>query len=52
MDFIILSTHANLYYKLMKKLGYDSFSILGHPMGGEISLNLTYLYPEAVTTLS
>ncbi len=29
----------------MKKLGYDSFAILGHSMGGEISLNLTYLYP-------
>ncbi|MCC3289329.1 alpha/beta hydrolase, partial [Bacillus cereus] len=42
-------THENLYYKLMKKLGYESFAILGHSMGGEIYLNLTYLYPEAVT---
>ncbi|HDX9577961.1 TPA: alpha/beta hydrolase [Bacillus pseudomycoides] len=42
---------ANLYYKLMKKLGYDTFAILGHSMGGEISLNVTYLYPEAVTHL-
>lgn len=52
MDFYYsFPTHANLYYKLMKKLGYDSFAILGHSMGGEISLNLTYLYPEAVTHL-
>ncbi|KEK24289.1 alpha/beta fold hydrolase [Bacillus gaemokensis] len=42
---------ANLYYKLMKKLGYDKFAILGHSMGGEISLNLTYLYPDAITHL-
>ncbi|HDR4420345.1 TPA: alpha/beta hydrolase [Bacillus cereus] len=52
MDFYYsFPVHANLYYKLMKKLGYDSFAILGHSMGGEISLNLTYLYPEAVTHL-
>ncbi|KMT49202.1 alpha/beta hydrolase [Bacillus cytotoxicus] len=52
MDFYYsFPTHANLYYKLMKKLGYDKFAILGHSMGGEISLNLTYLYPEAVTHL-
>ncbi len=42
---------ANLYYKLMKKLGYDQFAVLGHSMGGEISLNLTYLYPGVVTHL-
>ncbi|PFA24803.1 alpha/beta hydrolase [Bacillus cereus] len=42
---------ANLYYQLMKKLGYDQFALLGHSMGGEISLNVTYLYPEAVTQL-
>ncbi|EDX59636.1 alpha/beta fold hydrolase [Bacillus cereus] len=42
---------ANMYYKLMKKLGYDSFAIMGHSMGGELALNLTYLYPNAVTHL-
>ncbi|MEH7461240.1 alpha/beta hydrolase [Bacillus thuringiensis] len=52
MDFrYSFPNQANLYYKLMKKLGYDTFAILGHSMGGEISLNLTYLYPEAVTHL-
>ncbi|KFM99291.1 alpha/beta hydrolase [Bacillus clarus] len=44
-------TQVNLYYKLMKKLGYDQFAVLGHSMGGEMSLNLTHLYPEAVTHL-
>ncbi|MCC0759508.1 alpha/beta fold hydrolase [Bacillus sp. BRTN] len=42
---------VNLYYKLMKKLGYDQFAVLGHSMGGEMSLNLAYLYPGAVTHL-
>ena len=42
---------VNLYYKLMKKLGYDQFAVLGHSMGGEMSLNLAYLYPDAVTHL-
>ncbi|MBY0595894.1 alpha/beta fold hydrolase [Bacillus bingmayongensis] len=42
---------VNLYYKLMKKLGYDKFAVLGHSMGGEMSLNLTYLYPGVVTHL-
>lgn len=52
MDFpYSFPNQANLYYKLMKKIGYDSFSILGHSMGGEIALNLTYLYPNAVTHL-
>ncbi|WP_438825156.1 alpha/beta fold hydrolase [Bacillus sp. JJ1127] len=52
MDFqYTFPNQANLYYKLMKKLGYDTFSVLGHSMGGEISLNLTYLYPDAVTHL-
>ncbi|PFK45764.1 alpha/beta hydrolase [Bacillus cereus] len=52
MDFYYsFPNHANLYYKLMKKLGYDTFAVLGHSMGGEISLNLTYLYPAAVTHL-
>ncbi|PEF75080.1 alpha/beta hydrolase [Bacillus pseudomycoides] len=52
MDFpYSFPNHANLYYKLMKKLGYDTFAVLGHSMGGEISLNLTYLYPNAVTHL-
>ncbi|ENQ3104155.1 alpha/beta hydrolase [Bacillus cereus] len=52
MDFrYSFPNQANLYYKLMKKLGYDTFAILGHSMGGEISLNLTYLYPDAVTHL-
>ncbi len=44
-------THANLYYKLMKKLGYTKFAVLGHSMGGEIALNLSYLYPGAVSHL-
>ncbi|MDM5155923.1 alpha/beta hydrolase [Bacillus sp. DX1.1] len=52
MDFqYSFPNQANLYYKLMKKLGYDKFVILGHSMGGEISLNLTYLYPNAITHL-
>lgn len=52
MDFqYSFPVQANLYYKLMKKLGYDQFAVLGHSMGGEISLNLTYLYPEAITHL-
>jgi pimeloyl-ACP methyl ester carboxylesterase len=42
---------ANIYYKLMFKLGYVKFSTLGHSMGGEIVMNLSYLYPEAVTHL-
>ena len=52
MDFhYSFPNQANLYYKLMKKLGYDTFAILGHSMGGEISLNLAYLYPNAVSHL-
>ncbi|WP_242142070.1 MULTISPECIES: alpha/beta fold hydrolase [unclassified Bacillus cereus group] len=52
MDFqYTFPNQANLYYKLMKKLGYDQFALLGHSMGGELSLNLTYLYPDAVTHL-
>ncbi|MGN4866115.1 alpha/beta fold hydrolase [Bacillus cereus group sp. MYBK132-2] len=42
---------ANMYYKLMKKLGYDTFAIMGHSLGGELALNLTYLYPSAITNL-
>ncbi|PGK30647.1 alpha/beta hydrolase [Bacillus anthracis] len=42
---------ANMYYKLMKKLEYNTFAILGHSMGGELALNLTYLYPNAITHL-
>ncbi|PDY44251.1 alpha/beta hydrolase [Bacillus pseudomycoides] len=52
MDFqYSFPAQANIYYKLMGKLGYDKFAVLGHSMGGEISLNLTYLYPEAITHL-
>ncbi|EIT86721.1 alpha/beta hydrolase fold protein [Fictibacillus macauensis ZFHKF-1] len=42
---------ANLYYKLMRKLGYKQFTLLGHSMGGEIALNATYLYPHAIKKL-
>lgn len=49
MDFYyFFLIYVNLYYKLMKKLGYDLFVILGYFMGGEIFLNLIYLYFEVV----
>lgn len=44
-------TQANLYYKLMTKMGYTKFAVLGHSMGGEIGMNVSYLYPDAVTHL-
>ena len=42
---------VNLYYKLMKSSDTHQFAVLGHSMGGEMSLNLAYLYPDAVTHL-
>ncbi len=43
--------HANAYYKLLTRLGYDKFSIMGHSYGGEVCLNMAYFYPDHVTNL-
>ncbi len=51
-DFIYtFPNEANLYYKLMTKLGFEEFAVMGHSMGGEIALNIANLYPDAVTEL-
>jgi len=37
--------------RLIKKLGYEKVSILGHSMGGAIAQNIAYRYPEVVDRL-
>lgn len=42
---------ASTLYKLMKKKGYESFSVLGHSMGGEVALNMAYYYSKDIKSL-
>lgn len=42
---------ADLIVKFMHQKSISSFNILGHSMGGEVSLNVAYKYPEAVKKL-
>ncbi len=42
---------ASMYNKIMEKLGYDQFSVLGHSMGGRTALFMSYLYPERISNL-
>ncbi len=37
--------------RLIRKLGYEKVSILGHSMGGAIAQNIAYRYPETVNKL-
>ncbi|MGM9987328.1 MAG: alpha/beta fold hydrolase [Bacillaceae bacterium] len=42
---------ANMYKRLMQKIGYEKFAVLGHSMGGQMALNMAYLYPTQVSHL-
>lgn len=42
---------ASTLYKLMKKKGYENFSVLGHSMGGEIAINMAYYYSKDIKSL-
>ncbi|WP_174728217.1 alpha/beta fold hydrolase [Mesobacillus harenae] len=40
--------HSATVVALLKDLGVDSFHLVGHSMGGQISLNICYYHPENV----
>ncbi len=42
---------ASTLYKFMNKKGYKNFMIMGNSMGGEVALNMAYLYSKNVDAL-
>lgn len=42
---------AELAVKFMVSQGFDKFALMGHSMGGEVALNMSYYHPENITKL-
>lgn len=45
------SSLANIVYEFMKSEGIKKFDLLGHSMGGEISIHMAINYPESINKL-